>query len=174
MRFPTLLTPLCFGTPLQRWYPRSRELERYFARDFDYDRNGDIEQPAGICLLMRRKALKREKPLDESLGLYFHDVDLCKRLGRAGWRIGYLSDAQVFHRGSMTTRQYEDFEPEWHKNRLAYYRKHYGRLAGCWVKLCVGWTVVDHSVREFWRRAHGQEDEPLSPVWQTYALLLRN
>src|SRR5205814_9421752 len=108
------------------------------------------------------------------LGLFCHDLDLCQRLSRAGWRIGYLAGASVMHHGAVGTRQFEDFAPEWHENRLAYYRKHYGRWAGCWVKLCVGWTVIDHSVREFWRRAHGQADEPLTPVWQTYALFLRH
>jgi hypothetical protein len=73
----------------------------------------------------------------------------------------------------VRARRFDEFEPEWHKNRLAYYRKHYGGAAGGWVKACVGWTVIDHSVREFWRRAHGQADEPLSPVWHTYAAILR-
>ncbi len=174
MRFPRLLTPLFFRTPLERWDPHSGELARYFARDFDYDRDGDVEQPPAVGLLMRRKALKRDRPLDESMGLFFHDVDLCKRLSEAGWRIGYLAGACMLHRGSVRTRQFDEFEPEWHKNRLAYYRKHYGRAAGAWVKACVGWTVIDHSVQEFWRRAHGQEDEPLSPMWHTYALFLRH
>jgi len=174
MRFPNLLTPLCFGTPYQRWFPENREVRRYFANDFDYDQDGDVEQPPAACLLMRRKALKKTKPLDERLWLFFNDVDLCRRLWRAGWRIRYLSTAQVLHHGGMSTRQYEDFVPEWHRNRLTYYRKHYGRVGGWWVKACVGWVVADHFVRELWRRAHGQDDQPLLPVWQNFAVFLRN
>ena len=174
MRFPTLATPFWFGTPMERWFPRSREIVRYFAHDFDYERDGDVEQPSAACLLMRRKALKKQQPLDESLWLFFNDVDLCVRLWEAGWRIRYKADAHVHHHGGMSTRQFADFVPEWHKNRLAYYRKHYGKAAGWIVKTCVGWTVVDHCVREFWRRAHGLEDEPLWPVWHTFAVFMRH
>ena len=174
MRFPGLLTPLFHGTPLERWKPDNAELARYFARDFDYERDGEVEQPATACLLMRRRALKREKPLDEKLWLFFNDVDLCKRLWSAGWRIAYLADAHVLHHGGMSTSQFADFVPEWHKNRLEYYRKHHGRLGGWWVKACVGWTVLDHCLHELWRRAHGNGAEALAPVWQSYSVLLRH
>lgn len=173
MRFPTLLTPLCFGTPLERWWPENREVRRYFARDFDYDADGDVEQPPATCLLMRRKALKRQKPLDESLWLFYNDVDLCARLWAAGWRIRYLEGAHVHHFGAASTRQYKDSVSEYHKNRLAYYRKHHGRAAGAWVKACVAWTVLDHCVRELWHRAQGLPEEPLLPVWQTFQVFLR-
>jgi N-acetylglucosaminyl-diphospho-decaprenol L-rhamnosyltransferase len=173
MRFPSWLTPLCYGTPYERWFPENREVQRYFALDFDYEVDGDVEQPSAVCLLMRRKALKKTKPLDEDLWLFFNDVDLCRRLAQAGWRIGYLTGAHVIHHGGMSTRQYADLVPEWHKNRLFYYRKHHGRLAGAWLKGCVAWTVADHCVREFWRRAQGLEEEPLWPMCQTFAVVLR-
>jgi hypothetical protein len=174
MRFPNLFTPLFYGTPAERWFPNSPELRRYFARDFNYDRDGDVQQPASVCLLMRRRALKREQTLDESLRVFFCDVDLCKRLRGAGWRIRYLSEARVLHHGSVSARRLEEFAPEWHDTRLAYYRKHYGKAGGWWVKACVGWAVVDHCVHELWRRAHGAEEEPLTPVWQTYTVFLRH
>jgi GT2 family glycosyltransferase len=174
MRFPTLLTPLFFGTPLERWWPESRELRRYFARDFDYDTDSDVEQPPAACLLMRRRALKHTKPLDESLWLFYNDVDLCKRLWESGWRIRYLESAHVFHHGGASTRQYRDFVAEYHKNRLAYYRKHHGRAAGAWVKLCVAWTVIDHCVRELWHRAQGLPEQPLLPLWQTFQVFLKH
>lgn len=174
MRFPSLFTPLWYGTPLERWNPNNAEMRRYFARDFDYEQDGEVEQPPAACLLMRRKALKKTKPLDERLWLFFNDVDLCKRLWEVGWRIGYLCNAHVLHHGGMSTRQFANFVPEWHKNRLAYYRKHYGRAAGWFVKLCVGWIVADHCLRECWRRAHGAQEEPLWPVMHTFAAFLRN
>lgn len=174
MRFPSLLTPLFFGTPLQRWKPESRELQRYFARDFDYDTDGDVEHPPTTCLLMRRKALKKTKPLDEDLWLYFNDVDLCKRLWESNWRIRYLEGAHVYHHGAMSTRQYKDSIGEYHRNRLAYYRKHHGRGAGWWLKTTVAWTVLDMCVREMWRRAEGFPEQPLLPVWSTFQVFMKH
>ena len=70
--------------------------------------------------------------------------------------------------------QFANFAPEWHKNRLAYYRKHYGRAAGWFVKACVGWTFADHCVREFWRRAHGLDEKSLLPAWHTFSVFWRH
>ena len=172
-RFPNLATPFCHGTPWERWFPRNREIRRYFGLDFDYDSDGDVEQPSVACLLMRRKALKKEKPFDEDLSFSFSEVDLCKRLWESGWKIAYLSGAHVYHHGAIAARQQPDYVPAWHRNRLHYFRKHHGRLGGTWVKVCVAWTVADHSLQEVWRRAHGHQEEPLAPVWNALHALLR-
>ncbi|MBK7877273.1 MAG: glycosyltransferase family 2 protein [Planctomycetes bacterium] len=172
-RFPNLLTPLFQGTPLERWIPDNFELDRLSARDFDYERDGEVQYASGACLLMRRKALKSTRPMDESMWLYFADADLCKRLWSRGWRIAYLSQACALHAGGASTRFYLEAETEWQRNRLAYYRKHFGRWSGWWVKTCVAWTFADACVREFWRRAHGAVEEPLLPLWQDFELFLR-
>lgn len=172
-RLPNLLTPLFQGTPLERWLPDNFEVERLFARDFDYSRDGELQAPSSACLLMRRKALKSTRPFDESMWLYFTDTDACRRLVRRGWRIAYLSGVCAWHDAGRSTSQYDALHQEWHKNRLAYYRKHYGRWSAWWVKLCVAWTFADHCVTEFWARAHGAIEEPLAPLWQDFALFLR-
>ncbi len=173
MRLPNLKTPLFFGTPLEKALPRNAELQRYFAADFDYEADGDVECPSGACLLMRRKALKRENAFDETMGVAFHEADLCARLADAGWRIGYLESARVVHAGGLTSRQHPDYAVEYHRNRLAFYRKHHGEAAAWWVKACVGMTVVEHAIVECYRRAEGWPEEPLLPVWEQYSGFLR-
>lgn len=173
MRFPNLWTPLLYGTPLEKALPGNAEIARYFAQDFDYDTDGDVECPSGACLLMRRKALKRENAFDESMGVAFHEADLCRRIVQAGWRIGYLAAARVVHAGGIATRQIEDYAVEYHRNRLAYYRKHHGEVSAWWVKACVGLAVLEHSIVEFYRRAEGWPEEPLQPVWEQFTGFLR-
>ena len=173
-RFPSFWTPLLVDSPLERLFPDNFEVVRYHACDFDYERVGEVENPPAVCLMMRRKALKREKPLDERFWLAFSDTDLCRRLWSAGWRIAYLPQAEVVHYGGASSHQLADFDREWHRNRLAYYRKHHGLLGGWWVKTCVSLAVLDHSLRELWRRAHGAEEDSLVPVWQEYAAFLRH
>lgn len=173
MRLPNLKTPLFFGTPLQKALPGNREVRRYFATDFDYEIDGEVECPSSACLLMRRKALKRENAFDELMGVAFHEADLCARLAAAGWRIGYLEGARVVHSGGIASRQQEDYAVEYHRNRLAYYRKHHGEAAAWWVKICVGLTVVEHAIVECYRRAEGWPEEPLLPVWEQYTGFLR-
>ena len=99
-------TPLFFATPLERWFPQSAELRRYFARDFDYGRAGDVLQPPAAALLLRRSAFESLGGLDEELPLYFGDVDLSRRLLAAGGRTRFLPEARVTHVGGASTRHF--------------------------------------------------------------------
>jgi len=174
MRFPLLRTALFFGTPLERWFPRSRELERYRARDLDPEQDAQVEQPPAACLLLRRAAWDAAGPLDESLAVFFNDVDLCRRLRSAGWRIGYRARCAVRHHGGGSTRHLADFVPRWHADRLAYYRKHHGRLGALLVKLCAAWTFADWAARNLARRLRrAPAAEPLLPMTRAFAHLLR-
>ncbi|HYC78880.1 MAG TPA: glycosyltransferase family 2 protein, partial [Planctomycetota bacterium] len=129
MRFPRLRTALWWDTPLQAWFPESRELRRYRYRDFDHESSRAVEQPPGTCLVLRRDVVDRLGPMDERLWLFFNDVDWSMRLDALGLKSWYLADAVVAHREGGSTRKFADFGAEWHRNRIALYRKHWG-LAG--------------------------------------------
>lgn len=172
MRFPTLATPLFFATPLERWFPHSRELERYFLRDFDHETDADVEQPPAACLLVRRRALETVGTFDEKLWLYFNDVDLSLRLSRAGWKTRYLAKARVLHHVGASTKQFERTLREWHRNRLDYYRKHFGRPAGWWVKACVSLALTDFAVRQWASALRGKPAERVGPVARAWGRFL--
>jgi len=173
MRLPTLWTALWLGTPLERWSPRSKELARAFACDFDYAEDDDVEQTSTACFLMRRKALKRVHTIDTRLWPHFHEADVCARVREAGWRIGYAAGILALDTDGSSERSYPDLSPEWHAQRLAWYRTHLGRAAGAWVKACVGWTLADRVARELRRRINGLREEPILPVWRAYSGVLR-
>lgn len=147
MRFPRLSTVLFYDTFLDRLFPRNRVIARYFMRDVDPRESRDVEQPPGACLCLRRSALEAVGPLDEELFLFFNDVDLCRRLWRSGRRIRYLADAEVLHERGASTAKYERFVVEWHRNRLAYYRKHHGSLGAGLCRLAIAARALEESFR---------------------------
>jgi len=163
-RFPTLATALWFGTPLERWFPDSRELRRYFMRDADHERSGDVDQPPAACLLVRRSVLDRVGLFDEDLWLFYNDVDLSKRMAEAGLRTRYVAEARVLHHEGASTSKFGRFVIEWQKNRLHYYRKHHGFLGGVWLKGCVLFTFADWLRAQLWLRLRGR---PSAPIGET-------
>lgn len=173
-RFPSLWTPMFVGTPFERFFPDNRESRRYLALDFDYEDDGDVEHAPLACLMMRRKALKRTKPLDEAFGRHFDGLDLCRRLCDSSWRIRYLSQIHVAYQGDVDTLVSEAPEERADRDRLAYFRKHHGRAAGAWVKAWVALTVLDVCVREFWRRAEGNPEESLAPLWYSFQVFMKH
>ena len=156
MNLPRLATALWHGTPLERLFPRAREPRRYFAREFDHEVEADVEQPPAACLLVRRRLLEELGGLDPRMELYFSDVDLSRRLADAGWRTRYLPAAEARHAVGCSTRQRPDRLLRWHLDRLEYYRRHHGALAGPLVKLCALAQAADQlfaghvRARELW------------------------
>jgi N-acetylglucosaminyl-diphospho-decaprenol L-rhamnosyltransferase len=58
---------------------------------------------SGACLLVRRSALDELDGFDDGFFMYFEDVDLGFRLGRAGYRNVYLPQAVAVHTGAHST-----------------------------------------------------------------------
>ncbi len=166
--FPTLATALWFATPLERWFPDSKELRRYFLRDWDQESSADIDQPPAAALLVRRSVLDEIGLFDEELWLFFNDVDLSKRMHAAGWKTRYLAESEVLHHVGGSTRRFGSFVPMWQKNRLAYYRKHHGWFGGLWIKLCSSFAFADWALRQPCRRVLGREAEPVWPLLRVF------
>ncbi|MAB80660.1 MAG: hypothetical protein CMJ89_15015 [Planctomycetes bacterium] len=171
--FPTLSTAFFFATPFERWFPESRELRRYFKRDWDHETSEDIDQPPAAVLLIRRAVLKQVGLFDERLWLFYNDVDLSLRIKRAGWKTRYLADVCFIHHHGSSTAKFDDFLSQWQKDRLLYYRKHYGVAGSQWVKACVGLALLDFLQLQLRNRMRGRPAEPVWPLARRYAGFLR-
>jgi hypothetical protein len=166
--FPTLATALFFSTPLERWFPGSRELRRYFMRAWDQESSRDVDQPPAAVLLLRKSMLDQVGLFDESLWLFYNDVDLAKRMRAAGWKTRYLAEARVLHHVGGSTSKFADFVATWQRDRLRYYRKHHGVLGAWWLKACVSFTLADWLVTQLARRLRRRAAEPVRPMLAAY------
>jgi N-acetylglucosaminyl-diphospho-decaprenol L-rhamnosyltransferase len=59
---------------------------------------------SGACLLLRREAFEAVGGFDDEYFMFFEDVDLGERLGRAGWTNLYVPQARVTHVGGTSWR----------------------------------------------------------------------
>lgn len=76
----------------------SRMLTRRFAPDYPSDRGAiDVDWIAGMFMLFRSTAYREVQGFDERYFLYYEDVDLCRRLHRAGKRVVYQPRSEVVH-----------------------------------------------------------------------------
>ncbi len=62
-----------------------------------------VDWVSGACFLVRRTAFEQVGGFDEAYFMYAEDVDLCWRLGRSGWRVGYVTEAEVVHLQGVST-----------------------------------------------------------------------
>ncbi len=126
-RFPTLATWATDLLLIDHMWPGNPISRRYLAADLDRERDQDIEQPAAACLLIRRSAFDAVGGFDTRFHpAWFEDVDFCRRLHAAGWRIRYTAAAEVVHEGGVAMRALGlgSFSTIWYRNLLRYVAKH--------------------------------------------------
>ena len=85
--------------------PDNRFTRRYQRSELDSigDESLHVDWVSGACFLVRRDAYEQVGGFDESFFMYLEDVDLCWRLGRAGWRVAYAPAASVVHLQGCST-----------------------------------------------------------------------
>ena len=85
---------------------------------------------SGACLLVRRSAFDEIGGFDETFFMYFEDVDLGFRLGKAGYRNVYAPTARVVHSGGHSTSAESDRMIDAHHSsaRLFVARKYPGAI----------------------------------------------
>jgi N-acetylglucosaminyl-diphospho-decaprenol L-rhamnosyltransferase len=77
--------------------PANRFSRRYRMLDWDHGAARAVDWVSGTCMLVRLSALRAVGGFDEGYFMYVEDVDLCWRLRRAGWRVGYEPQGRVVH-----------------------------------------------------------------------------
>jgi N-acetylglucosaminyl-diphospho-decaprenol L-rhamnosyltransferase len=79
---------------------------------------------SGALMLLPRQAFQAVGGFDGGYFLHCEDLDLCRRLRAAGWRVALAADVPVTHVGGTSSRSRPLFVA-WHKHRgmLRYYRR---------------------------------------------------
>ncbi|GAA4421541.1 N-acetylglucosaminyl-diphospho-decaprenol L-rhamnosyltransferase [Georgenia halophila] len=89
-----------------RWWPRNPWTQSYHRQQ---ERVLFAEHPAGwlsgSCLLLRREAFDQVGGFDTDYFMFFEDVDLGDRLGKAGWQNVFVPSAEVVHDQGASWRQ---------------------------------------------------------------------
>lgn len=102
-------------------------------------RTRDVAWGGGACALVRRDLFLSLGGFDERFFMYSEDVDLCKRIGEAGYRLRYLAEPSAIHNWGKSTEQVpERMLCESYKSRILYFDKHFPGWGGSmarWIAL---------------------------------------
>ncbi|GGG93457.1 glycosyltransferase family 2 protein [Silvibacterium dinghuense] len=136
--FPGILSDLSVMTGLAGRYPKSR-IFGYFDRTWaDQSLPSEVDWVPGAFSIIRADLLTRIGFFDPAFFLYSEEVDLCRRIQAARYRIWYWPDITVIHIGGESSRQVKSLEMSttgaqlvlWRmRSTLLYYRKHHGSKA---------------------------------------------
>ena len=93
------------GHALAGWWWPSNPWTAAYRKETGDPVEGTVGWLSGSALLVRREAFAAVGGFDPRYFMYFEDVDLCDRLGRAGWPSVYVPSAVVEHTGGHATKR---------------------------------------------------------------------
>ena len=133
--FPSILSDFLVLTGLAHKFPRSRFFGSFDRTWADPMQDAEVDWVPGAFSIIRSEALRKVGFFDPEFFLYSEEVDLCRRIQQAGYKIMYWPDIVVIHVGGESSRQIKTLEMSssgaqlirWRmRSTLLYYRKHHG------------------------------------------------
>ena len=135
-------------TGLASRFPNSRIFGAPDRTWADPDQPASVDWVPGAFSILRREALAKTGLFDPAFFLYYEEVDLCRRVKAAGYRVLYWPDVVVTHIGGESGRQLRSLKFSktgaqvvlWRmRATLLYYRKHHDWQA--WLARCLEETI---------------------------------
>lgn len=156
-------------------YRRIRPLCRFEERFAGRVRSTDWV--SGAFLLIRRSVVDEIGLLDESMFLFFEDIEWCARAREAGWNVLYNPNVRIIHSGGKSVGKARQVTSlEYRRSQLLFYKKRYGngmntRILKLYLFLVSLLGIARVEITGFGRPSSEIRD-PLSEQ-QTYRELLR-
>lgn len=104
-RLPTLWPIILMLLKIPKLLPRLKAIEKYLAKDFDYDKAQAVEQIMGAYMFLPQAVISEVGNLDERFFIWFEEVDYCRRLKDAGYEIWYNPAVAIVHHGGKSFAQ---------------------------------------------------------------------
>lgn len=134
-RFPTLTTGIFESTWLQPYAPNGL-MNRYYALDLSDQAIADVDWVVGAAMVVRQEVIGQVGDMDEAYFMYSEELDWCKRIKEAGWRVVYLPMAQVIHHlGKSSEQAVTARHLYFQRAKLRYFQKYHGKVPALILRL---------------------------------------
>ncbi|HVW85535.1 MAG TPA: glycosyltransferase family 2 protein [Bryobacteraceae bacterium] len=164
--FPSPLNDLLRISGLAAKFPASRFFGREDHTWEDQSRPIDADWVPGAFGIIRGEALRKIGYFDENFFLYYEEVDLCRRLKKAGYLVRYFPDVVVIHLGGESSKTIKSLRMSrsgaqlelWRmRSGFLYYRKHHGAVAWIAKQIESGWHLARSVKNRFSPHPEGKE-----------------
>lgn len=97
---------------------------------FGYDKTVEVDQIATTFLMIRKDVLDKTGGFDEQYKILYNDVDLCKKIWNAGYKIYFNHAVEIEHIGSHSTKKAgRKIRKIMYDDIFRYYRNNFGLMA---------------------------------------------
>jgi GT2 family glycosyltransferase len=136
---------------LHRLLPGVRAFASLHMPEFAHDRAAEVDWIQGAFLVVRGEVVRTVGALDPDFFMYGEEMDWCRRIRDAGWKIVFLPEPPVVHAGAASSAPVAGpMFVENLKGRVRFLRKHRGPLAATVARGLIATSVL---FRLAWREA---------------------
>lgn len=125
-KFPEFWPIFLIFLKLPKIFPNLKSVNNYLAVDFNYKKTKTAAQVMGAFMLIRKEILEQVGLLDENFFIWFEEVDFCKRVWDAGYKVCYNSATEIIHYGGQSFKQQKVAKRQFmfFKSAWRYFKKH--------------------------------------------------
>lgn len=174
--FPSLLNDALTLSGLANRYAKSRFFGRFDRSWADPKQAVAIDWVVGAFAIIRRDLIDNIGLFDPRFFLYYEEVDLCRRIHEAGFKVYYWPDLVITHIGGASSETVDGLAfassgkqlTLWRmRSQLLYYRKWHGWLYSWLVKgLEQTWHRLRASRNATRSPAKAEESKRIVELWQ--------
>jgi N-acetylglucosaminyl-diphospho-decaprenol L-rhamnosyltransferase len=170
-RFPTLATAFFESTWLQGLAPR-RILAHFYMDDVPVSPAHEVDWLSGACTVFRRAVLDGVGLYDaQTFFMYSEEIDLCRRIKAAGWKIVYLPEAQVVHYvGKSSDQAAAARHIYFQTSKVRYVRKWHGAFPASVLRLFLlsqySWQIALESAKGLLGSKRDLRRQRVKVYWQ--------
>jgi GT2 family glycosyltransferase len=104
-RFPTIKNAI-----LQYWFGKKGLYEKYVPEGSDAS---EVDAVVGAAFLITPKAFQKVGGLDKRYWAYFEDIDYCRKVKKAGFKVYYFPKAEVVHQHGASFSKLAEKNEQW-------------------------------------------------------------
>ena len=128
--FPSLDTMFWDAFYLHMLFPKSRVFGKALMSYWDHLDSRYVPCLIGAFMLGRRSLIQKLGGMDETVFMFFEDIDLCYRVHREGYRIYYLADVSIIHKSGRSQKKFRGSLVAANADAFyMFFKKHRGNIA---------------------------------------------
>lgn len=125
-----------------------RQMEARWFEGRDFSKLQEVDEVSGAALAIKRVVFEKVGGMDEGFFLFFEELDLCRRVKEAGWKVVYLPNAKVKHHWGASVKKVPKLARIAQKRSATrYFRKHHGLIAAALVAFAFNLRNFVHKLR---------------------------
>ncbi len=127
--FPSLEAMVWEAFYLHLLFPKNRHFGKTLMSYWDHQGSQDIPCLLGAFMMGKRSLLQKLGGMDETVFMFFEDIDLCYRSRQSGLRNYYLSDVQIIHKAGRSQKKFSGSLVSANADAFyMFFKRHYGPI----------------------------------------------